>query len=96
MPVLLSLFFCSCAKSPLIINTTPTSIAALNFTQASPDEPPVYLYLSNYTFGTSVYNYGQYSGYGSVNAGVNTVSVNNAANSNVILSDSINFKASAI
>jgi len=91
---LLFLLFSSCVKAPVSTNTS-TPEAAVNFIQASPDEPAVNLSFNNTKFGVTYLNYGQSTSYLAVNTGVNIASFNNASNSAVILTDTLNFNANA-
>jgi len=91
----LTLLWCSCAKTPIEINTSPPA-TSIKFIQASPDEPPVDLLLNSVRFGSSSFTYGQNSGYVNINTGIDAASFNNDINGKAILADTLNFKASAI
>jgi hypothetical protein len=85
----------SCAKQQIQINTqTPTTYAAVNFVQASPDEPGLNLAFYNTQFNTSSIAYGTYSGYLAIYSGIDTVRISNASNAAVVLSKPINFSQS--
>lgn len=82
----------SCTKSDIVFNTTPLP-TAVSFTQASPDQPPVNLYLNGARFASSTFNYGQSAGYLAINSGVYAVAFTSDIDGKILLADSINFKA---
>jgi hypothetical protein len=82
----------SCTKSDIALNTTPLP-TAISFIQASPNEPPVNLYLNGVKFASSTFNYGQSAGYLAINSGVYSVAFTSDIDGKVLLTDSINFKA---
>ncbi|MFI5137150.1 MAG: DUF4397 domain-containing protein [Sphingobacteriales bacterium] len=87
LPVLL---LSSCMKTP--VNTYYNSPeAAMSFIQASPDEVPLDLFISDFRVNQVPVNYGNNSGYFSINAGTNSVSLFADATRKSILSDTINF-----
>src|SRR5277367_698576 len=81
----------SCAKQQIEINTATPTYAAVNFVQASPDEPGINLAFYNTQFNTAPVPYVSYSGYLAVYSGTDTVRVSNATTASVILSQAINF-----
>lgn len=92
MIALFPLLFSSCAKTPVSTNTA-TSQAAVDYIQASPDEPAVNLFFNNTKFGITSLSYGQSTSYEAVNSGVNVAVFENAANSTTLLKDTLSFNA---
>jgi Domain of unknown function (DUF4397) len=91
---LLTFFLSSCAKQQIEINTAPQTYAAVNFVQASPDEPGLNLSFYNTQFNTSAVPYGSYSGYLAIYSGMDSVRVSNATTGAVIHLADINFTQS--
>ena len=87
LPVLM---LSSCLKTPVSQNYS-TPVAAVMFTDASPDQVPLDLFINNFGVNQSPINYGQNTGYFGINAGTNSVSLYADATRKSILSDTINF-----
>jgi len=84
------LMLSSCLKSPVNQNYS-TPVAAVMFTDASPDQVPLDLFISNHGVNQLPINYGQNTGYVAINAGINSFSIYADATRKAILSDTINF-----
>jgi hypothetical protein len=88
---LLSLLLTSCVKSSNNINTnTNTPIAAVAFTQASPDENPLNIIINGTRINQFAFNYGDSSPYITLNAGKSAIVFSDNATAKAILTDTVN------
>jgi len=92
---LLSIFLSSCTKDYSTPVVTPP-VAFVAFTQASPDQPVLNLYLNNNLVNFSPISYSQNLDYFQAYAGKRTVSLKTVGTANTILSDTVTFNQSAI
>jgi hypothetical protein len=92
---LLAGFLSSCTKDYNTPVVAPP-VAFVAFTQASPDQPVLNLYLNNNLVNFSPISYSQNLDYFQAYAGKRTVSFKNVGTANTILSDTMTFNQGAI
>jgi hypothetical protein len=92
---LLSSLFSSCTKTPVNYTIAPP-IAGLSFIQASPDQPPMDLFIGGGKINLNPVSYGQSIGYLNIYAGNDSVTFNNDATTKTILSTNITFNQNTI